>query len=82
MSVLPEHFHVHLSPIANDEVVIQFGTARFSVLTDRLIRLEYHPDGIFEDRASQAFWYRDQPVPGFTSRFSANAVEIETAYLR
>ncbi|MBZ0318605.1 MAG: glycoside hydrolase family 31 protein [Anaerolineae bacterium] len=82
MSVLPEHFHVHLSPIANDEVVIQFGTARFSVLTDRLIRLEYHPDGIFEDRASQAFWYRDQPVPGFTSRFTANAVEIETAHLR
>ncbi len=82
MSVLPEHFHVRLSPIANDEVVIKRGAARFSVLADRLIRLEYHPDEVFEDRASQAFWYREQPVPGFTTRFTADTVTIETAYLR
>jgi alpha-glucosidase len=39
--------------------------ARFTVLTDRLIRLEFHRDGRFEDRASQAFWFREQPVPEF-----------------
>ena len=52
-------------PIANPSAVITAKNVRFTVLTDRLIRLEYSKDGQFEDRPSQAFWYREQPVPAF-----------------
>lgn len=31
------------------------------VLTPSLLRLEYYPDGVFEDRASQMAFYRDFP---------------------
>ena len=40
------------------------------VLTSRLLRLEYSPSGEFEDHPSQAFWYREQPVPEFTVKRS------------
>ncbi|MBI5928015.1 MAG: DUF5110 domain-containing protein [Chloroflexi bacterium] len=81
MSVIPEHFQLDLRPIARHDAVVEVSKARFTILTDRLIRLEYHPEGIFEDRASQAFWFREQPVPKFTAHVTTSAVEIETAYL-
>ncbi|MBI5960734.1 MAG: hypothetical protein HY866_18490, partial [Chloroflexi bacterium] len=62
---LPDHFKPDQNPRAVDDAVIQAGNARFTLLTDRLIRLEFHPDSCFEDRASQAFWFREQPVPAF-----------------
>lgn len=39
--------------------------ARFTVLTDRLIRMEWSEDGVFEDRASQAVVNRRLPVPDY-----------------
>ena len=41
------------NPIANKNAVIRGDKYRFTVLTDRLLRLEYDEDGIFEDRATQ-----------------------------
>jgi len=38
--------------IANDKHVIKGQTFRFTILTPRLIRLEYNKNGIFEDRAT------------------------------
>jgi hypothetical protein len=55
---------------------------RFTVLASRLLRLEHSPGGDFEDRPSQVFWYRDQPVPRFTAQVTESAVEIETEHLR
>ncbi len=55
--------------------------ARFTLLTERLIRLEYSPDGVFEDHPSQAFWYRRQPVPNYEVRQAPDGLEIETEYL-
>jgi len=52
------------------------------MLTDRTLRLEYDPSGEFEDRPSQAFWYREQPVPPYqVAENEDGAIEIETAYL-
>jgi hypothetical protein len=42
-------------PIANPAAVVIAKNVRFTVLTDRLIRLEYSKDDRFEDRPSQAF---------------------------
>lgn len=81
MSVIPEHFNLKFRAVANPDAVLQLGNARFTMFSQRLIRMEYHPDGKFEDRATQTFWYREQPVPEFSYRCNDNILEIETEYL-
>ncbi len=56
--------------------------ARFTVLTSRLIRLEFDPDETFVDEASQAFWHRRQPVPTFEVTESDEQLTILTEHLR
>jgi alpha-glucosidase (family GH31 glycosyl hydrolase) len=74
-------FDIHFEPLADPRAVVVVGNARFTMLTSRLLRLEYSPEGKFEDRPSQAFWYRRQPVPEFQVRRSEAEVEIETEHL-
>lgn len=81
-AVIPEHFKLKLKPVAAPDAIIRTGKARFTVLTDRLIRLEYDPQARFEDRPSQAFWFREQPVPPFTVREAGGVLDIETDALR
>lgn len=78
MTIIPDHFKLNTTPIANGEAMVYCGAVRFTVLTERLIRIEYHPEKQFEDRASQSFWYREQPTPLFTVRQDSQIVEIET----
>ena len=66
------------SPKADPKAVIACGDARFTVLTDRLIRMEQATGGAFEDRASLTFVNRALPVPAFTSRTEGNGCVIET----
>lgn len=80
MSV-PEHFKLNTQPLAHPDAIVVAGNARFTLLTERLIRIEYSPTGVFEDRASQAFWFRRQPVPDFKVRQEGEQWEIETGSL-
>ncbi|KAM3076033.1 hypothetical protein ACMFMG_006454 [Clarireedia jacksonii] len=59
------HFPVH--PIANSQAVVggSSNKYRFTVLTDGLLRYEWAPDSIFEDRASVFALHRAHPVPDF-----------------
>src|SRR5512137_2889838 len=66
------------APDASPESVVTLEKVRFTVLTSRLIRLEYSKDGVFEDRPSQAFWYRRQPVPLSRKSVSDRLIAIET----
>ena len=52
-------------PLCSQAAVVQGDTYRITVLTPALLRLEYHPLGKFEDRATQAVLNRDFPVPDF-----------------
>lgn len=70
------------SPVADLRAVVSGGTYRFTVLTDRLIRLEYNRSGRFEDRPSQMAWHRALPVPAYTRTQKGATVEIETDFLR
>src|SRR5580693_8217913 len=56
----------HYDPVADSRAVVRAGSARFTVLTPQLIRLEWAKDGKFEDHASLAFVNRSLPVPQFT----------------
>lgn len=60
-------------PIANADAIVTAQNVRFTVLTDCIIRLEFSADGRFEDRPSQAFWFRQQPVPTFQKTVSLRA---------
>lgn len=78
MSKIARHFQIPFTPTAHPEAIVRGPQVRFTVLTSRLIRLEYNPDDGVEDRPSQAFWYRQQPVPAFHADQSRGTIEIET----
>lgn len=69
-------------PLANASSVIVSGQARFTVLTSRLIRLEWAADSRFEDRPTFAFPTRYmEKHPAFTCKDENGVVEIKTADL-
>lgn len=55
---------------------------RITVLTDRLLRLEYQEDGRFEDRLSKTVVNRDFPEVSFTSRNENGLLIVETDKLK
>lgn len=74
--------HPTPTPQANPAAVILEGKARFTILTSRLIRMEFDPQKNFEDHASQVFFYRDQPVPFFNTWKQDGWLHIETDHLQ
>jgi hypothetical protein len=68
-------------PVANPTAIDSAPKVRITVLTDRIIRIAFSKENTFEDRPSQIFWYRDQPVPSFKNITTDKIVEIETDYL-
>ena len=69
------------NPVAGPEAIVTSGKARFTVLTDMLIRLEYAPDSAFNDNATLTFVNRELSVPNFTVEHEAGWLTINTAYL-
>ena len=59
---------------------IQGDCYRFTLLTERMIRLEYDPEGIFEDRPSQTVLNRHFPVPEYHLRDTDGRLEIDTKH--
>jgi alpha-glucosidase (family GH31 glycosyl hydrolase) len=81
MTPIPTHFLPDWRPIAAPTAVVTAENARFTVLTPRLLRLEYSPNGRFEDRPSQPFWYREQPVPDFSVSRANGRLTLQTEQL-
>ncbi len=80
---LPQFFIPPLSSsTANPQAVIRFDNFRFTPLTERLLRIEYNPSGLFEDRPSQVFWYRNQPVPKAEVQQTTASLLLETTHYR
>lgn len=82
MTQISPQFQLDFQPIANAQAVVTAGSARFTVLTSRLIRLEYDENGRFQDNPSQAFWYRQQPVPPFEQVVENGRLQINTNHLQ
>ena len=53
------------NPKADAKAEVVCGNARFTVLTPKLIRMEWSADGQFEDRATLAIVNRKLEVPEF-----------------
>lgn len=62
--------------------LVEGSNYRISVLTERLIRLEYSETGCFEDRATQTVTNRQFDVPQFQVIDSLGRLEIVTEYLQ
>lgn len=66
------------NPLAKEDAVVVQGKARFTVLTSRMIRMEWAEDGVFEDRASFGVVNRNLPVPEFTVKKSGKSLTLRT----
>jgi len=82
MSNLFERIRFRGDPVANPESVVVSGEARFTILTPRLIRLEWSETGEFEDRGSYAFpTRRTSDPPRFTTQIDEDALAVDTGAL-
>ncbi len=68
-----------ISAQANLDAMIVFPKVRFTLLTPRLVRIEISPTGSFEDRPSQVFWFRQQPLPVTDIQRTDRDLTIDTA---
>ena len=66
------------NPTPNPKSLVQVGEARFTVLTERLIRMEW---GGANDAATFTFLNRDLPTPSFSVTSDGPATLIETPFL-
>jgi len=68
-------------PAANPESVVTDGNVRFTVLTPRLLRLEWSDSGAFEDRGSYAFPTRYAAAPLFAVAREDGLLVMDTGAL-
>lgn len=68
-------------PIALKHNMVCGENYRFTVLTSRLLRLEFDTSGKFEDRASQSVFYRDFPENEFTYDLYDGILTLKTNHL-
>ena len=66
------------TPAAQEDAVVTSGNARFTILTSRLIRIQYSSNQLFEDRATFAVVNRRLPVPHFTCTSEDGYLTIQT----
>lgn len=72
----------HTNTKTNPTMILQGKTYRISVLTERLVRLEYHPKGIFLDTPTQQVIFRNFEIPQFTVKQDERFLEINTKYFK
>jgi len=67
--------------LADPAAIVVNGRARFTVLSERLIRCEWDETGTFEDRPTLAAVHRRQAVPRFSFTIRAGRLVLRTAAL-
>ncbi|HLP50964.1 MAG TPA: TIM-barrel domain-containing protein [Chitinophagales bacterium] len=69
------------NPVANPAAIVTIGKVRFTVLTERVIRIEYSPDTVFNDMPTITFQNRNLPVPVFETKNENGHLLITTSFL-
>ena len=80
-AALLERVRMTGDPVAADAAQVRAGNARFTVLTARLLRMEWSSDGVFEDRGTYAFPQRRAEPPPFEVREEDGATVVDTGSL-
>lgn len=73
-------FSIYTEGKCDPKACVQGDCYRFTLLTERIIRLEYDPSGTFEDRPSQTVLFRNLPVPEFHVRDTGERLEIHSRH--
>ena len=68
-------------PVANPDSLVFGEHTRFTVLTKRLLRLEWSETGVFEDRGTFAFPTRYAPAPSFRAANGESGLIVDTGAL-
>ena len=68
--------------ISIEENIVKGEKFRFTVLSKRLIRLEYNEQGIFLDKPTELVWFRNMPKVPFKKEENARYIAITTSYFR
>jgi alpha-glucosidase (family GH31 glycosyl hydrolase) len=80
---LGDHFIIDYNNAKSKEKAIFQGKKyRITILTERLIRLEYSTSGIFEDRPTQLALFRNFDVPNIALREDNKFLELTTKYFK
>ena len=70
------------TPAGLKENIIQGEKYRFTLITDRLIRMEYNENGVFEDRPTQIIWNRGLEKVPYQLVEKEDGFEIVTERMR
>ena len=76
-----ENYRYKTTPIAPDNAIIKGNKYRFTLLTSRLLRIEYSESGCFEDRATQTAINRCFEVPKFSVLETDGLLTITTEHI-
>ena len=66
---------------AAEEAVVRGEHYRITVLTDRMVRIEYSPEGVFVDQQTQTVLCRRFPVPQYRVEDRGDSILVSTANL-
>ena len=81
MYPLGKQFEVDYTKAKSDKkTVVQGSNYRISVLSERVVRLEFSEAGVFIDQPTQLISRRNIGIPDFSVRQDANIVEVTTKY--
>lgn len=69
-------FHSSCQPEGDPKYMICGDCYRFTLISRRILRMEYDPKGRFEDRKTQTVWNRRIKGPEFTVRETEDRLEI------
>lgn len=78
MDSFSERFAVRTESATDPAFVVRRGKVRFSLLTERLLRVEVAPKGGFVDAPTQKVWYRNFAKPLFKVTQRENILSIRT----
>lgn len=82
MYPLGEQFKLNVNTNTDPKYVFKGNKYRISVLSERLIRLEYSENGEFEDLPTEFAWNRNFSEPEFNVNQDSNYLEITTPYFK
>lgn len=68
--------------VSNPDAIIIGKKYRITVLTERLVRLEYNENGVFEDRPTRLILKRNFDKPSFDIKQDEKYLEIATKYFK
>lgn len=72
-------YRIAMEPLALEENQVKGDNYRITMLTEGLVRLEYSPDGVFEDRGTQMVLYRNFPKTEYRVIHTKDGIEIHSS---